>query len=181
MSFYFLYFFCIFLRKTTRIKWCRTVFFIFCKYTRIFTLFSLLMIFLVFWAFWSLLPWLASIKFSLGRLVTFKYASSTFGNNHSQNNGKQLYNQEKETVPIIRRITWSDSTTAHSCWCRIFNFDLWRGFFSDHLDTCAVHTVHRTSNHKRWKIRFVTRTKSDFSVIYNHFVWMDPRHKSLFW
>ena len=40
MSFYFLYFFCIFLRKTTRIKWCRTVFFIFCKYTRIFILFS---------------------------------------------------------------------------------------------------------------------------------------------
>ena len=141
MSFYFLYFFCIFLRKTTRIKWCRTVFFIFCKYTRIFTLFSLLMIFLVFWAFWSLLPWLASNKFSLGRLVTFKYASSTFGNNHSQNIGKQLYNQEKETVPIIRRITRSDSTTAHFCWCRIFNFDLSRGFFfSDHIDVCTLYT-----------------------------------------
>jgi len=139
MSFYFLYFFCIFLRKTTRIKWCRTVFFIFCKYTRIFTLFSLLMIFLVFWAFWSLLPWLASNKFLLGRLVTFKYASSTFGNNHSQNNGKQLYNQEKETVPIIRRITRSDSTTAHYVGAESSTLTS-QEVFSDHIDVCTLYT-----------------------------------------
>jgi len=174
MSFYFLYFFCIFLRKTTRIKWCRTVFFIFCKYTRIFILF-LLIIFLVFWAFWSLLPWLASIKlkdllagqtsdFLLNMSWTFVITHKIM-ENYCTISKRKIWLYERLHVGILQH---------H--WCRIFYLKTSRGSFSQ------IMLMYTYQSQKVKKIRFVTRTKSDFSVIYNHLSeWTLSLYKSLFW
>ena len=71
------------------------------------------------------------------------------------------------------------SKCLQHCFCRILYLSLRRPCFR----SCwCMYTLFQSQ--KGEKIWIVTRTKSDFSVIFNHFIWMDTQvtlYKSLFW
>jgi len=143
MSFYFLYFFCIFLRKNNKNKMMQNSLFSYFANTQGFLYFSLLIIFLVFWAFWSLLPWLASIKlkdllagqtsdFLLNMSWTFVITHKIM-ENYCTISKRKIWLYERLHVGILQH---------H--WCRIFYLKTSRGSF---LRSCWCIRI----NHKRWK------------------------------